>query len=226
MPCLASRSARAPGRVTGRKPLAVTRGPLIAFEGIDGSGKSTQIRLLAERLEAAGIAHVVTFEPTRGSIGRRIREMARSGEAVAPEQELEWFMADRAEHVRDLIEPARARGDWVLSDRYYLSTVAYQGARGLDADAILSESEARFPPPDLSLVFDIEPRRGLARVRARGGIAEPVFEELGFLERVAQAFARLERAHVVHLDADREEAEVAADVRRIVAERLGVELAA
>jgi len=80
----------------------VNRGPLIAFEGIDGSGKSTQIRLLADRLEAAGIAHVVTFEPTKRETGRRIREMARSGEAVAPEQELEWFMTDRAEHVREL----------------------------------------------------------------------------------------------------------------------------
>jgi len=202
----------------------VNRGPLIAFEGIDGSGKSTQIDLLAERLGAAGIAHVVTFEPTRGEWGRRIREMARSGEAVAPEQELEWFMADRTEHVRDLIEPACSRGDWVLTDRYYLSTVAYQGARGLDADAILAESEARFPSPDLTLVFEIDPRRGLDRVHARGGVAEPVFEELGFLERVAAGFAALDRPHVVRLDADRTASEVATDVLAIVHERLGVEL--
>ncbi len=202
----------------------MNRGPLIAFEGIDGSGKSTQIRLLADRLEAAGIAHVVTFEPTKRETGRRIREMARSGEAVAPEQELEWFMTDRAEHVRELIEPACARGEWVLTDRYYLSTVAYQGARGLDADTILAESEARFPAPDLTLVFEIDARRGLERVTSRGGVAEPVFEELGFLERVAAVFARIARPHIARIDADRKEHEIAADVRRIVAERLGVDL--
>ncbi len=204
----------------------MNRGPLIAFEGIDGSGKSTQIRALAERLEAAGIPHVVTFEPTNGEMGRKIREMARSGVAVAPEQELEWFMADRAEHVRDLIEPARARGEWVLTDRYYLSTVAYQGARGLDADAILAESEARFPAPDLTLIFEIEPRRGFERVTARGGVAEPVFEELGFQELVAEVFAKIDRPHVARIDADRDEQAIAADVLRIIRERLGVELAA
>jgi dTMP kinase len=204
--------------------VTVNRGPLIAFEGIDGSGKSTQIRMLADRLDAAGIAHVVTYEPTDGVMGRRIRDMARSGEAVAPELELEWFMADRAEHVRDLIEPACARGEWVLTDRYYLSTVAYQGARGLDAEAILAESEARFPAPELTLVFEIEPRRGLERVTSRGGVAEPVFEELGFLERVAGVFARIERPDIVRLDADRTESEVAADVRLIVSERMGVDL--
>lgn len=205
--------------------MAVNRGPLIAFEGIDGSGKSTQIRRLAERLAARGVPHVVTFEPTRGPMGQRIREIARSGDAVAPEQELAWFMADRAEHVRDVIEPSCARGDWVLTDRYYLSTVAYQGARGLDAEAILAESEARFPTPDLTLVFEIDPKRGLDRVESRGGVAEPLFEEQGFLERVAAAFARIDRPHVVRLDADRDPDAVAADVLDIVRERLGVGLA-
>ncbi len=199
-------------------------GPLIAFEGIDGSGKSTQIRALAAHLDAAGIAHVLTFEPTNGDMGRKIREMARSGVAVEPEQELAWFMADRAEHVREVIEPARARGQWVLTDRYYLSTVAYQGARGLDADAILAESEARFPTPDLTLLFEIAPRRSFERVTARGGVAEPVFEELGFQERVADVFAKIDRPHLTRVDADRDEQAITADVLCIVGERLDVDL--
>ena len=85
-------------------------------------------------------------------------------------------------------------------------------ARGLDADAILEESERRFPTPDLTLIFEIDPKRGLARVDARGGVAEPVFEELGFLERVAEEFARIDRDHIVRIDGDRAPGEVEADV--------------
>jgi dTMP kinase len=206
--------------------LSVNRGPLIAFEGIDGCGKSTQIRRLATRLEAAGVCVVKTFEPTRGEWGQRIRAMARSGERVPAEDELAWFMADRAEHVAELVEPARARGDWVLTDRYYLSTVAYQGARGLDASAILAESERRFPAPDLCLLFEVPARIGLQRVQSRGGIAEPVFEELGFLERVEAAFEALDLPYLARIDAQRDEAEIEADVLRIVGARFDVDLSA
>ena len=206
--------------------MGVNRGPLIAFEGLDGCGKSTQIARLAARLTAASIPHVRTFEPTQGEWGRRIRSMARSGERVTPEEELAWFMADRAEHVSELIEPACARGEWVLTDRYYLSTVAYQGARGLDAVAILAESERRFPAPDLTLLFELSADRGLARVNARGGVAEPAFEELGFLQKVEAVFAQLDLPHLVRIDADRSEGQIEADVQRVVSERLGVDIEA
>lgn len=204
--------------------MTVKRGPLIAFEGIDGCGKSTQITRLAARLERAGIRAVATFEPTRGQWGRRIRAMARSHERVPPEDELAWFMADRAEHVAELIEPARARGEWVLTDRYYLSTVAYQGARGLDAAAILAESERRFPAPDLCLLFEVPASVGLERVRARGGVVEPAFEELGFLGRVAAAFAELKLPYLVRIDALRTEVEIEAEMVDVVGARFGVEL--
>jgi len=206
--------------------LTVNRGPLIAFEGIDGCGKSTQIGRLAARLERAGLPVVQTFEPTRGEWGQRIRAMARSGERVPPEEELAWFMADRAEHVAELIEPACRRGDWVLSDRYYLSTVAYQGARGLDPAAILAESQRRFPAPDLCLLFEVPAHVGLERVHARGGVAEPVFEELKFLERVEAAFAALDLPYVVRIDARRGEAEIEAEMLRIVGARFDVDLSA
>jgi len=202
----------------------VNGGRLIAFEGLDGCGKSTQLERLAARLRALGCDVVTTREPSEFPSGQRIREMARSGVPLAAEQELRWFVEDRRVHVAEVIAPALRAGQIVLTDRYYLSTVAYQGARGLDADAILAESEARFPSPDLTLVFEIDPRRGLDRVHARGGVAEPVFEELGFLERVAAGFAALDRPHVVRLDADRTASEVATDVLAIVHERLGVEL--
>jgi dTMP kinase len=100
---------------------------------------------------------------------------------------------ERREHVRETIEPALAAGTTILCDRYYLSSVAYQGARGLDANAILRANEEAFPQPDLALIFEIEAEEGLSRVAARGGVAEPAFEEVGFLREVAKVFAAIDR---------------------------------
>ncbi len=179
----------------------VKRGWLVAFEGLDGSGKSTQLARLATTLRAAGRDVVVTREPTDGPVGRRIRAMARRGERVAPAQELRWFVEDRREHVAHTIRPALEAGRVVLTDRYYLSTVAYQGARGLDFERILADSEAEFPLPDRVLLFEIEPEAALARVRSRPGSGEPAFEEAGYLARVASIFAALERPYLVRIDA-------------------------
>ncbi len=192
------------------------RGILIVFEGIDGCGKSTQLRRLAESLREHGHDPVVTREPTDGPWGRKIRAMARSGEAVAPETELAWFFEDRREHMREVVTPALAAGRIVLSDRSYVSTVAYQGARGLDAEKILADSEAEFERPDLVLLFELPPEVGLARVDGRGGTSEPVFENLPFQQRVAAIFASLEVDALVRIDADREEDAIAFDVWRAV----------
>ncbi len=197
------------------------RGSLIVLEGIDGGGKSTQLALLVDALRAEGRDVVRTREPTDGPIGRRIREMAASEERVAPEQELAWFMEDRAEHVAEVIEPALAAGRVVVSDRYYLSTVAYQGARGLDWEAILAESERRFPTPTLALVLEIDPAAGLARVERRADTAEPAFEEQGFLEHVASIFAAIDRPWIERIDARGDVESVAAALQGAVARRLG-----
>jgi dTMP kinase len=197
------------------------RGELIAFEGIDGCGKSTQLQLLAAALAARGVDVVTTREPTDGEHGRRIREMARSGKPVDPEQELEWFVDDRREHVAELIEPALASGRMVLTDRYYLSSVAYQGARGLDAKAILEASEAEFPLPDLAIVVEVTPEHGIKRIRTRGGTAEPVFEELDFLRKVAGVFAGLTCPYIVRVPGDDLPEVVHARVNEIVEARLG-----
>lgn len=194
----------------------VKRGILIVFEGLDGCGKSTQLRRAAKALEARGLELVVTREPTDGTWGRRIREMARSGEGVAPEIELEWFFEDRREHMREVVEPALAAGHIVLSDRSYISTVAYQGARGLDPAKILADSQAEFVRPDLILLFEISAKQGLARVRERGSEREPIFENLDFLERVATIFETLEVDGLRRIDASRGENEIALDVLRIL----------
>ena len=202
------------------------RGKLIAFEGLDGCGKTTQLGRLGEHLRAQGIDAVETFEPTDGETGRKIRSMARSERGVDPETELAWFFADRREHVDQVIEPALAAGRWVLSDRYTLSSAAYQGGRGLDPGEILSRGEAEFPLPDLVLLFEIPAARGLERVSARGGVPEPHFEKREFLERVSDIFDAIDRPYVERIDASPGREAVTARVLEVVARRLGVEFGA
>jgi dTMP kinase len=186
----------------------VKRGFLLALEGIDGSGKSTAAAGIVAALRGDGHDVVATREPTDGPWGRRIREMARSGERVAPAEELRWFVEDRREHVAGVIRPALDAGRVVVTDRYFLSTVAYQGARGLDWREILADAEAEFPAPDLALVFEIEPAAGLSRARARGDVAEPSFEEASFLARVVEVYAAVERPWIARIDGRASEAEV------------------
>ena len=197
-------------------------GRLVVFEGLDGCGKSTQLERVAARLRRAGHDPLVTREPTDGPWGRRIREMAKSGQSVAPEEELRWFVEDRREHVAQELRPALAAGRLVLCDRYFVSSVAYQGARGLDWPTILVESEAEFPLPDLVLLFVIAPELGLERVRSRGGALEPVFERADFLERVAEIFSAIERPYLERIDAGGPPEDVEARACDALARRLGL----
>lgn len=198
----------------------MNRGKLLAFEGLDGCGKTTQVERLARALAVGGCDVVRTREPSDGPHGRRIRAMARSGRALPAADELRWFLDDRRDHVERVIAPALAAGRVVISDRYFLSTVAYQGARGLDPARLLAESEAEFPLPDLVLLLEIGPEAGLARVSARGGPHEGVFERREFLEQVAAVFASLERPYLVRVDAERPPEAVEREVAAVVRERL------
>ena len=200
-------------------------GRLLAFEGLDGAGKSTQVERLAAALRATGHDVVTTREPTDGPWGRRIREMTRSGEVVPAVQQLAWFTDDRREHVREVVAPALAAGHVVITDRYFLSTAAYQAAASggeLAAEDILKQSEAEFPSPDLALLFEVDVARGLARVRARGAGIEAVFEREEFLRAVAEQYRRLERPYLARIDANGTPDEVAERVRHCVRERLAL----
>lgn len=190
-------------------------GALIAFEGVDGAGKTTQLRLLADALRAAGREVVTTKEPTDGPIGRRIRQTAQTGR-LPPEEELALFLADRREHVDGLVRPALARGAVVLVDRYFYSTAAYQGARGLDPADILARNLAFAPVPDLVLLLELPPEDGLRRVRGRDG-AENLFERLEDLRATDAVFRTLERPEITRIDARPEPASVHRAVRRAAA---------
>lgn len=200
----------------------MTRGSLVVLEGLDGTGKSTQLPRLAARLRARGHDVVETREPWDCAPGRRIRELARCHEPIAPEDELALFMEQRRLHVRERIAPALARGAVVLSDRYFLSTVAYQGARGLDPEALLRANEAEFPLPDLALLLELPPAAGLARVAGRGAPAEPAFEKEDFLARVRAIFDALERPYLERVDAEGPPDTVETRIAAAVSRRLGL----
>lgn len=194
---------------------------LVAFEGLDGCGKTTQVARLASRLGQAGHDVLATREPTDGIWGRRIRARTLAGQRATPAEELRWFLEDRREHVEREIQPALEAGRVVLTDRYTLSTVAYQGARGLDWRALLAESEATFPVPDLVLLFELDPADGLERVRARGGPRE-AFEDLGSLERVAEIFRAISAEYVARIPATGTPDAVERAIADCVDQRLGL----
>lgn len=175
------------------------RGLLIVVEGVDGAGKSTVLKHLAEFCSRAWGEVVTSREPTDGLHGRRIRESAVSGR-LPLEEELELFLCDRREHVSVLIEPALSRGSLVLLDRYYFSTAAYQGARGADPLAVIAANEAFAPAPDLVLLLDCPPAVTLKRIQSRGGGAD-AFERLDALEAVRSIFLSLSHPSIRVVDA-------------------------
>jgi dTMP kinase len=192
-------------------------GVLVALEGIDGAGKTTQCRRLAEALTEEGYTVVCTHEPTDGPWGRRIRTSGETGR-LSPREEFEAFLEDRREHVRALIAPSLAAGHIVLVDRYYFSSMAYQGARGLDPEFIRRENERIAPPPDLLVLLRLDPALGLARVHARG--KGNLFEREDDLRRAASLFDTITDPVPLRLDATRPEAELTEAILRELHERV------
>ena len=175
------------------------RSLFIVFEGIDGTGKTTQVRLLKEALERAGESPVVSREPTDGPWGRMIRESAASGR-MSLEEELHAFIEDRKEHVEAVIRPALEAGKIVILDRYFYSTVAYQGARGADVAEVRARMEALFPIPDVVFILDAEPGVGVHRIAHSRGQPDH-FEDREYLERVRAIFWGVTGPEVHHIDA-------------------------
>lgn len=180
---------------------AIPGGFLLAIEGIDGAGKSFQAQAVASALLDRGLDVVLTREPTRGPWGRLLRESASKGR-LSPADELNAFLEDRKQHVRELIRPSLENGKIVITDRYYFSTVAYQGARGFDPEELLRLNEAIAIEPDLLVVIDIDPAVGLTRIGHRDGMANE-FETLTQLSRSREVFLSLRKPYLVRLDGTR-----------------------
>ncbi|MES2659391.1 MAG: dTMP kinase [Verrucomicrobiota bacterium] len=164
-------------------------GLFIVIEGIDGTGKSTQARRLGEWFTSQGREVVLSREPTDGPWGKKARESGGTGR-LSPEDELQLFLNDRRQHVDELITPSLAAGKVVILDRYYFSTMAYQGARGFDPAEIRQRNEAFAPVPDLLLVLDLDVDSALGRIGARGDTANE-FEKRENLERCREIFLSL-----------------------------------
>ena len=207
----------------------MSQGHFITFEGGEGGGKSTQLRLLAERLKALGLEVVATREPGGSPGAEAIRDLLVRGEADRWSAMTETLLmyAARRDHVERVIRPALARGAWVLCDRFADSTRAYQGAAGGTDEALITALERHVLDdvrPDLTLILDLPAEVGLARAASRAG-AETRFESKGqaFHVRLRQAFLEIaarEPTRCCILDASKPLEEVRAEIWAAVAQRL------
>jgi dTMP kinase len=175
-------------------------GFLIVFEGTDGTGKSTQLALLSSTLADLGQQVVSTCEPTEGTYGQQIRLLYTNREQMSLEEELALFIADRKEHVETLLLPALQEGKVVLCDRYYLSTMAYQGAAGLDPAEILKKNDFA-PTPDLALLFYAPITTGVERITVNRGDSLNDFEKEEYLHKVALQFEQMQLPCITRIDA-------------------------
>ncbi len=189
----------------------LTKGLLIVFEGIDGTGKSSQLELLAAFLSKEGYDVVQTREPTNGRFGQKIRLLYQRRDSVSADDELDLFLADRKEHVEEVINPALAAKKIVLCDRYYLSTAAYQGGAGLDPNKIIQRNHFA-PAPDLALVFELDPAESIRRITERRGDTLNDFEQLDSLKKVDSVFKKMQMTYIKRIDASGS----IADISRIV----------
>jgi len=165
-------------------------GILIAIEGVDGAGKTTQKELLCEAFRKSSESVVCSKEPTDGPWGKKIRESASTGR-LSVEEELEAFENDRRQHVRELIQPALDGGKIVILDRYFYSNVAYQGSSGANPSEILQRMKAFAPIPDIVLFVDIPVELGIVRISDGRNETPNEFEQPEFLGKCKDVFHRL-----------------------------------
>lgn len=163
----------------------------ISFEGIDGSGKSTQAKLVYEALRKEGKC-ILTREPTQGDIGNFIKRLIKR-KKINPMAVQLLFAADRSFHVENLIKPKLKEGYTVITDRYFFSTIAYGKASGLDEEW-LKKVNGKFLVPDMTFVFDIDPKIAIRRIGLRKKDTA-FFEQLKFLQSTRNVYRKLARKH-------------------------------
>ena len=199
-------------------------GKFITFEGIEGCGKTTQIKLLNEYLQSKGFKTILTREPGGTTIGDKIRQILLdpANKKMHPLTELLLYGASRAQHVEELIRPALSEGKIVLCDRYSDSTTAYQGAARRVDKKILASLDAIATSglvPDITIVVDVAPTVGLSRVAGRGAPDRFEQETLAFHERVRQGYFTLAKGNpkrVKIVDGSKEIEEVHGEIIKVI----------
>ena len=187
-------------------------GFLISIEGIDASGKTTQARLLAEKLASLGIDVLLSSEPTKGPIGTLIKELLRGEKRPSPVIEAVLFALDRFWHVEQVVRPALEEGKIVVLDRYYHSSLAYQGSAGLDM-AWLRAINSFAPRPDLAIYIDVRPEEALKRI----GRPRTVLERVSVQVAVRQVYLSLvDAGELVIVNGERSIEAVAEDITALV----------
>ncbi|MBU4306993.1 MAG: dTMP kinase [Acidobacteria bacterium] len=185
---------------------------MIVFEGIDGSGKTSLSRMFHAYLLENGVPAIWLREPSDSPLGEKIRGLAQDKESISVHEELEYFLEDRRWDVENNILPALRSGKTVVLDRYYYSNACYQGARGLDMEAILALNRQFAPEADLVFIIDVNVDRALARISSsRQGVAK-LFEKKDFLEKVRANYLKLAGTNLVRIDGNPDLKTVMADV--------------
>ncbi len=189
------------------------KGVFICIEGLDGSGKTTHAHRLVRNLQKQGFDAVYTTEPSRGEFGRFIRESVLQGKKRLPRVvEAFLFAVDRVDHLETMVKPAVKAGKIVVSDRYVYSSLAYQGAAGLDLKWI-EEINRLALPPDLAIYIDVPPEVVVKRIRRK----KSVMERLETQRRVREVYMQfVENGKLMPLDGDRKKGEVAQDILKMV----------
>jgi len=195
----------------------VKKGIFICIEGLDGSGKTTHAYRLVRNLQKKGFDTVYTTEPSRGELGKFIRTSILQGKKRVPRVvEALLFAVDRVEHLEKMVKPALKEGKIVISDRYVYSSLAYQGAAGLDLEWI-EEINRMALPPDLALYIDVPPEVVVKRIRRK----KSVMERLETQRKVREVYMKyVENGKLVAVDGDKRKGEVTRNILMVILDLL------
>ena len=196
--------------------MKLKKGVLIVLDGIDGTGKTTQAKRILASLLKKGVDAVYFREPSDSKFGLAIKRKAVIPDSLTPAMELDLFQKDRRENVEKNLKPALRKKKVIVLDRYYFSTIAYQGARGFDPEMIQRQNESFAVIPDVVVILDIDPKKGLDRIAIGREKMDEHFEREDYLIKVREIFRSFEGENIHHLDASRSEKDIYEDIEKIV----------
>lgn len=199
------------------------QGFFIVFEGLDGSGKTTQAALLKEFLVKRGYDAILLREPTEGPSGKKIKRLLSDGrKGVSPQEELNLFIEDRKENIDTNIIPAMKNNKVIIQDRYYFSTIAYQGALGIEPQQIKTMNEAFAIKPDLVFYLEIKPGLGLKRIEVGRKEKRDAFEKEHYLVKVKEIFDSFNDPFIKKINGSLPLDSIQKDINEITIEKLSL----